>query len=158
MAKMTLSGETTWSGEGTRAEVRLRNHRLIVDEPPELGGKNEGPNPVELLLGGLGSCLTVLASLYAPTYGVDLRGFRVRVDGDLDPDGFQEKAPVRPGFLEIRCHNDVDSPSPAENVQALVAHIRRICPVRDTLAGVPARFVAAGATSELPSREEEARA
>ncbi|XXT14535.1 hypothetical protein WME94_30235 [Sorangium sp. So ce429] len=31
-------------------------------------------------------------------------GFQGRVDGDLEPDGFQEKAPVRPRFLEIRYH------------------------------------------------------
>jgi len=139
MANLTFRSEARWIGEGVGVEVRARQHRLLVDEPADLGGRDAGPNPVELLLAGLGSCLTVLAVLYAPAYGVDLRGFRVRVEGDLDPDGFQGKAPVRPGFLEVRYRLEVDSPSPAERVSALLEHIQRVCPVKDTLTGVPVR-------------------
>lgn len=31
-------------------------HAIIVDGPPEKGGRNTGPRPMELLLMGLGSC------------------------------------------------------------------------------------------------------
>ncbi len=34
-------------------------HALVVDGPPELGGRNLGPRPMELLLMGLGSCSAV---------------------------------------------------------------------------------------------------
>lgn len=34
-------------------------HALIVDGPPDLGGRNLGPRPMELLLMGLGSCSAV---------------------------------------------------------------------------------------------------
>ena len=34
-------------------------HGLVVDGPPELGGRNLGPRPMELLLMGLGSCSAV---------------------------------------------------------------------------------------------------
>jgi uncharacterized OsmC-like protein len=61
----------------------------------------------------------------------------VHIEGDLDPDGFMEKADVRPGFLEIRYHIDIDSPSAPEKVQALIEHVERVCPVKDTLKGVP---------------------
>ncbi len=137
MAKVTFRSETQWSGRGVQCDVRARNHRWVVDEPVSLGGTDEGPNPVELVLGALGSCLTVLGALQAPNHGVDLKGFRVRVEGDLDPDGFMEKAPVRPGFQEIRARIEVDTPSSTERVEALVEHIERICPVKDTLMGVP---------------------
>lgn len=34
-------------------------HALVVDGPPDLGGRNLGPRPMELLLMGLGSCSAV---------------------------------------------------------------------------------------------------
>ena len=34
-------------------------HALVIDGPPDLGGRNLGPRPMELLLMGLGSCSAV---------------------------------------------------------------------------------------------------
>ena len=34
-------------------------HAIAIDGPPDLGGKNLGPRPMELLLLGLGSCSAV---------------------------------------------------------------------------------------------------
>ena len=34
-------------------------HRLTVDGPPDVGGRERGPRPMELLLEGLGSCSAV---------------------------------------------------------------------------------------------------
>lgn len=90
-----------------------------------------------MVLGGLGGCLTVLAAMLAPRHEVDLKGFRALVEGDLDPDGFMEKAPVRPGFSAIRVKLEFQTTSPAERVATLAEHMEKICPVRDTLCGVP---------------------
>jgi uncharacterized OsmC-like protein len=142
MSIMSFSASTRWTGAGVGADVAIRNHRLVVDEPAELGGSDAGPNPVELVLAGLGSCMCVLAAIFAPHHDVVLEDFRVDVEGDLDPDGLQRLAEVRPGFLEIRYRFAVKSPSPPERVDALLDHIQRACPVKDTLAGVPVRPLA----------------
>lgn len=34
-------------------------HRLTVDGPPDLGGRDQGPRPMEVLLEGLGTCSAV---------------------------------------------------------------------------------------------------
>lgn len=38
---------------------------FITDEPAELGGEGAGPNPYTLLLGALGSCISMTVMLYA---------------------------------------------------------------------------------------------
>jgi len=38
-----------------RQEVWVGPHQLVVDEPPEEGGNDAGPTPVELLLVALGA-------------------------------------------------------------------------------------------------------
>ncbi len=34
-------------------------HQIVIDGPPDLGGQNLGPRPMELVLLGLGSCAAV---------------------------------------------------------------------------------------------------
>ncbi len=43
---------------------------------------------------------------------------------------------MRPGFLEIRYTIALESSSPADRIAALVDHVERVCPVKDTLGGV----------------------
>ncbi len=47
-------------------EVRYgENHVLLTDEPLEAGGEDAGPDPYTLLLGALGSCISMTTTLYA---------------------------------------------------------------------------------------------
>lgn len=41
--------------DGLRHVVQVGPHRFTVDEPPEVGGTDAGPSPVELVLAALGS-------------------------------------------------------------------------------------------------------
>ncbi|MES2772282.1 MAG: OsmC family protein [Pseudomonadota bacterium] len=49
----------SWSGhEGGMAFVAETGsqHKLLMDGPPEAGGRNQGPRPMEMLLAGTGGC------------------------------------------------------------------------------------------------------
>ena len=84
---------------GRRAgEGKVRNFELTIDEPVNLGGKDTGMSPVEALLCSLGACQAIVARVYASKFDVDLQHFWVKLEGDLDLDGFFDKADVRPGF------------------------------------------------------------
>lgn len=135
MANTVFESKASWAG-GLKLNLQSRHHKWVVDEPEILGGTDQGPNPVELVLGGLASCLGVLVSLFAPAHKVELKDFQIFVEGDLDLEGFQELAPVRPGFSQIRYRIEIQTDSPSANVDNLLKHIDRICPVKDTLSGV----------------------
>jgi len=91
-------------------------------------------NPVEAVLGALGACQSIVARVYAKKFEVNLQGFRVEVEGDLDLDGFFKKSDVRPGYSDIRYTFYVKTDSPRERVEKFVEFLEQTCPVGDTIA------------------------
>jgi uncharacterized OsmC-like protein len=115
-------------------ETEARGHKLVIDEPKELGGTDQGINPVEAVLAALGACQSVVARTYAKQFDVSLKNFRVELEGDIDLDGFFNKSDVRPGFSDIRYIFHIETDAPEEKVQAFKEFLEAHCPVGDSLA------------------------
>ncbi len=64
-------------------DVRVRNHRLVADEPEDAGGEDRGPSPQELLAASLAACTAITIEMYAERKGWDLSG--LEVDCDYQP-------------------------------------------------------------------------
>ncbi len=136
MATVTFESDVKWAREGVLSIADIGGKEVIIDEPPSLGGTDKGPNPVEYILAALGGCINVLVTSFADNFDVEVEDVKVHLEGDLDPDGFLGKNPnVRPGYEEIRYEVILDSPSPQKNIDALLAHVDKVCPVKDTLTG-----------------------
>ncbi|OBR62483.1 peroxiredoxin [Paenibacillus oryzae] len=120
--------------EGVQVKVASRNFEFIIDEPKSLGGTDTGMNPVEALLASLGACQSIVARVYAPKFGVELKDFFVDVEGDIDLDGFFNKSDVRPGYSDIRYTFRIKTDSPKEKVEEFVKFLESKCPVGDSLA------------------------
>ena len=54
-------------------------HTFITDEPVEVGGEDAGPDPYTLILGALGSCISMTTMLYARRKGWLLERVTVRL-------------------------------------------------------------------------------
>lgn len=126
---------------GLQVQVGARNFNILIDEPPSLGGSDQGMTPVEALLGALGACQTIVAYSFAEAQGVSFKSFHIEVEGDLDPDGFLDKADVRNGFQEIRYRMHFETDEPADKIEKFARFIESHCPVGDTLAeGTPLKL------------------
>jgi len=134
--------------DGMQVEVSSRSFTFLLDEPKELGGTDKAMNPVEAIMGALGACQTICAMSFAKSQGINLEGFHVELEGDLDPDGFKGKNPnVRNGFSEIRYTMHFKSDAPKEKLEAFADYIEKVCPVGDNLSrGVP--LIRAGIVAE----------
>lgn len=45
-----------WTGDASFVGTADSGHEVVMDGPPELGGRNKGTRPMELVLIGLGGC------------------------------------------------------------------------------------------------------
>jgi uncharacterized OsmC-like protein len=70
-AAANADGEAGWTvirnaGPGFRTEAVARTHKLVSDEPGNVGGGTDaGPTPYEYLLMALGSCTAMTVRMYA---------------------------------------------------------------------------------------------
>jgi putative redox protein len=100
-------------------------HRLISDEPEELGGEGSAPAPHELLPAALASCVSTTLVMYARRKGWDLG--EVSVDVDYD-----HQATPRTAEIAIRLTGDLTD----EQLDRL-DKVATACPVRRSIeAGV----------------------
>ena len=132
MALKTFKGMAR-SVEGLRVEGISRGMRVMFDEPEELGGTNEGMNPVEMLLNALGACQVITAKTYARKLNINLQRMWVDVEGDLDVDGFMGVPGVKSGLTDIRFKMNFVTDAPEESVRRLVREVEKHCPVGATL-------------------------
>ena len=129
----TYKAQTKWL-EGTKAETKIREFKVIVDEPLELKGTNTAPNPVELLLTALGGCLALTYHGYAKRFEVDIEDLIVSLEGDMIPGGWvDEEGKERRSFKQIRYEIQIKTKATKEKVLQLQKLVDEKCPVSDML-------------------------
>ena len=137
---VTFAVEGT-SESATKLRVSARGFSFVIDEPPSLGGTDEGPNPVEFILAGLAGCINIVVHMVAQERGVEIRGVSVRVEGDLDPARLMaQPTENRAGFAGIRLVAEVDSPAERAEIEEILRIAETRCPVADNL-GAPTPVV-----------------
>lgn len=105
--------------------VKIRDHRLVTDEPADLGGTDAGPSPLELLAASLASCTATTIEMYAARKEWDIGDVKVKVEYETAKRG----SPTR--FAITLClPENLDE----EQVRRL-NEIAAKCPVHRTLEG-----------------------
>jgi uncharacterized OsmC-like protein len=97
--KVHISGE---SESATKMNLRAGKFKMIIDEPANMGGTDEGPSPVQMLLTALAGCLNVTGFHVAKERGLNLEKMKISIEGDMNPCtfmgcSFEERA----GFQDI---------------------------------------------------------
>jgi len=102
-----------WRG-GTRSDARVtrcviggaevrKDFTIKIDEPLQLCGTNQHPNPQETLLAALNACLIVGYSACCAHEGIELEELRIETEGDIDLRGFLGiDSTVKPGYEQLR--------------------------------------------------------
>ncbi|MFZ0013361.1 MAG: OsmC family protein [Acidimicrobiia bacterium] len=122
-----------WKG-GFRSEARSRDFAPVPsDEPTGLGGEDTAPNPVEQVLGAFGNCLAVGYAANATAAGIELKGLRIELEGDLDLHSFLGLRDGHAGFDSVKAHVSIDSDASPDQIEELHRKVVSTSPVGHTL-------------------------
>ncbi|HCX65264.1 MAG TPA: osmotically inducible protein C [Eubacteriaceae bacterium] len=133
MKDLTFGIKAT-SENSTKTVVKARNFTMVIDEPKNMGGTDDGANPVEYLIGALAGCMNVVCHLVAKEMGFTLRSVSIDIEGDLNPMKFMGKSDEdRTGYKIIRVTIDADTDADQETLNQWIKEVEKRCPVSDNL-------------------------
>ncbi|MGZ3646933.1 MAG: OsmC family protein [Ktedonobacteraceae bacterium] len=132
-------GDTLWKSEiiwqgGFRNQIRTRDFPAsYADEPEVLGGTNTAPNPVEQLLGALGSCLAIGYTANASLLGIQIEELRIELEGHIDLPVFLGLREGHAGYPDIAISVYLMADAPQETVEELHQQVLRTSPIGQTI-------------------------
>lgn len=140
LTDITATGTSTGS---LSTAVRARHFDFVVSEPPSFGGTDEGPNPIEYLLGSLNGCVTVVIETIAAELGLTVDSVETSATGTLDVRGFAGTADVSPHFQQLTLTLTLTTAASEAELAELKTQVLRRCPVYNLIkdAGVDIREV-----------------
>jgi uncharacterized OsmC-like protein len=105
-----------------------------LDHPEVFASEDHGVTPVELVLAGLGACLTAGVAAVAQNRGIQLNSVKAVVEGDMDILGILGgDADVRNGFNGVTVRYEIDADATQEDIEALVAQSQKRSAVFDVV-------------------------
>lgn len=117
-----------------KTRIQTRGFDLTVDEPEDLGGTNEAPNPVEYILAGYAGCINVVAHIVAEELDFFIENLKINIDGFLNPDRlFGKSLEERAGYKQIDVKLETTTAIDPELKKRWLAEISHRCPVNDNL-------------------------
>lgn len=123
----------SWLGEGMTHMVHAPPHHFVLDEPPDLGGQELGPNPYDLLLASLGACTAMTVRMYANLKKWPLEAMTVRLRHKRLYAKDCEECETKEGMVD-RIEREVQFGGPlSEEQHTRLMEIANKCPVHRTL-------------------------
>jgi len=123
------------SENATKMSLTSGKFSMVIDEPPSLGGTDDGPSPIQVLLMSLAGCLNVTGHEIAKQKGLKLNGMEIKIEGVMNPCAFigcsfEERA----GFQQIQVTVEADMPGASqEEIDAWLEETENRCPVTDNV-------------------------
>lgn len=120
--------------ENFKIASQIRNHQIIIDQPPQGGGQDEGPSPLEFMCLSLAACVITIGQIIARQKRIKLRNIEARVEAEIDADVFMGKTQEnRVGFFGFKVLTKIDADLSLDEKKAFLEEIDSRCPVSENL-------------------------
>jgi uncharacterized OsmC-like protein len=133
------TGDTTWKASvawdgGFRTTTTIRDFEThATDEPEALGGTDTASNPVEQLIGALGSCLAIGYAANASAAGIRIDELRIDIEGELNLEAFLGIQPGNAGYETLRASVHIDADADDATIAELHEKVVATSPVGHTV-------------------------
>ena len=118
-------------GLGEEQRHRTR-YEFDADHPEIFASEDNGATPVEYVLVGLASCITVGVAAVAQNRQIQLRRVSATLEGAMDVQGILGiDSDVRNGFSDIKVTYDIDADATPDEIKAIVEQSQKRSAVYD---------------------------
>jgi uncharacterized OsmC-like protein len=133
----TLKCKTVLEGQFKNLNYIRSLPPVVVDEPPGLLGEDTAPNPSEMALLSLGSCLSVGIQANATARGYHLSKLEISLEADINITAVWGTGDIDPnkllGVREVRASFVIESSNATKaQLNELVTHATKWSPVANT--------------------------
>lgn len=118
---------------GTQSVAIARGKCVIIDEPIQRGGTDEGPMPVEYVFFGLLGCTHVISNKLAKANGINFTSMDIDIKVTMDSHGTRLINPIDVPFPEVTLVIKADYEGPREGALQVVKKLRHHCAVSKML-------------------------
>ena len=134
MAAVTQKTVVTQKLEGrctshSRTDVKVRDRSVVIDEPSERGGTNQGLTPTETMMASLIGCTNVIMHKVAHKNGVTIKAMNVRVEAQFDRRGVMLQEEIDVPFPSATLYIDLETDADAAAVELVKRELDMFCPV-----------------------------
>jgi putative redox protein len=113
--------------------VSTSSHYWLADEPVSVGGKNNGPDPYEHLLAGLGACTSMTMRMYAERKQLAVENIKVELTHTRNYQEDCQQCEQAQSGMEAITRNITIEGDLSEQQRARMLEIADKCPVHKTL-------------------------
>jgi len=123
------------SESATKMNLKSGKFQMIIDEPKPMGGTDEGPSPIQVLLMALAGCLNVTGHEVAKQKGLKLNGMKIKIEGKMNPCTFigcsyEERAGFQKVVVNVKPNFENATP---QQIDEWLKETEERCPVTDNI-------------------------
>jgi uncharacterized OsmC-like protein len=126
-----LTAQVIAEGSSGIRRVKIRDFQIITDTGPALAGYDLGPRAPELLLGGLGSCISHTILIQAALQNIPIDSLVIDLSGDID--SLAGHSAIPGGVSNLQYTVTVESSASPEQITGLTSLLGAICPVHNVV-------------------------
>lgn len=113
----------------SRTDVTVRDRSMVIDEPLERGGTNQGFTPTETLMASLIGCTNVITHKVAHKNGVDIKSMNMRLEAQFDRRGVMLQEELDRPFSSVTLYIDMQTGADGAAVERVKRELAMFCPV-----------------------------
>lgn len=117
----------------TQSVAEARGKSVVIDEPIQRGGTDEGPMPVEYVFMGLVGCTHVISNKLAVANGVSFTSMDIEIDVTMDSHGTRLINPIDVPFPSVTLNITAEFDGPREGAVKVSQVLREYCAVSKML-------------------------
>ena len=123
-------------GMQVKCTMGAKPFELLIDAPPGLGGTNEGPSPLLVILASIGACIIAVTRFWALIWDIKIESLTVNSRGHLNLAAlFGIDDNMLAGYDKLEPVVRIKADAPKEKIEELMEKVFSHCPIITNLGG-----------------------